>query len=165
MQINKGRFDTVMLQKLTVVAKEFMDTMARKVKEKGLPKAIIEYTSADSPKKEGNKYSVDVVIDTSENAAPMAGAFEWGSGEHGEKGKRYPIVARNPEEQPLHFFWVEQDRWFKGPIVRHPGVEARPYIKPSIEESKEKIRKILGKEFKAIILADTKRIEVISAKK
>lgn len=48
--------------------------------------------------------------------------------------------------------------------VEHPGVEARPYLVPTINETKAEFRKILGQGFKAEILKDTNRIEVIEVK-
>jgi hypothetical protein len=155
------------LQKLGIISKEFMEIMAQKVSANGLPSKINEHTSATSPKREGSKYSVEVVIDTSDKAAPMAGAFEYGSGEHGEKGEKYPIKAKNPEGDPLHFFWVERDKWFVGEELPygHPGVKAKPYIAPSIVKIVPKMKDILAEEFKRGYLQGTPKVTVISAKK
>jgi hypothetical protein len=160
--------DAGMLKQLGIISKLFMEAMAENIRSKRAPRKIIEHTSATSPKKEGNKYSVEIVIDTSEDAAPMAGAFEWGSGEHGEEGDRYLIPGAPwliiPRERWPDFEPPERDPILMRSVM-HPGVEARPYIKPTIMETRDKFRDILGKEFKAMILADTKKVEVISVKK
>lgn len=179
MAFNSSAFQTGIMQKLVVVAQEFMNVMAQKVKQNRLPKAITENTMAESPKKTNNTYSIDVVIDTSEGAAPMAGAYEWGSGEHGETGEAYVIESRTPGGKLV----IPRARWpkyvededdlmqgiYRDPIilpyVLHPGVKPKPYIKPSILESKDKIKKILGREFKAQILSQTKRLTIIDATK
>ena len=46
----------------------------------------------------------------------------------------------------------------------HPGVEARPYLKPTLEDNKEEFKKILGQGFKAEVLKGVKQIEVIEIK-
>jgi len=167
MPFNKSSFDAVIMQKLVVVAKDFMAEMEKRESQNNLPKAIAQYTSAESPVKRGDGYSIDVVIDTSEDAAPMAGAYEWGSGVHRTKGTPglYPIEAKNAPE--LHFYWEERQKWFIGVRLPygHPGVQAKPYIKPSLENTKDKIKQTLGKEFKAQILSQTPRVTIINATK
>jgi len=177
MPFNSANLDAGILQKLVVIAQEFYNVMSQTANQKNLPEEIIENTSIKSPKKAGKGYSIDVVIDTSEDAAPMAGAYEWGSGEHGDRGSTYEIAPR--EKAVLAFPWTpEQIPWrshkFAGMgrdgkflfyWVDHPGVKARPYIKPSIMAIKDKARQILGKEFKAQILSQTPRVTIIDATK
>ena len=70
------------------------------------------------------------------SGAPEARAYEYGSGIHATKGKKgtYLIAARpDNSDGLLRFWWYNQDKAFVGPKVDHPGVEARPYLKPSIE--------------------------------
>lgn len=165
MPFNSATLSAGIMQKLVVVAKEFMVAMEQRENQNNLPRAIAQNTSAESPVKRGNAYSIDVVIDTSEDAAPMAGAYEWGSGVHRTKGTPglYPIEAKNAEE--LHFYWEERQKWFIGVRLPygHPGVEAKPYIKPTLEESKDEIKRTLGREFKAQILSQTPKVTVINA--
>ena len=169
MPFNKAQFDAGMLQKLGVVASKFMEIMAQKVSQNGLPKKITEHTSAKSPQKKGSKYSIDVVIDTRKDAAPMAGAFEWGSGLHGEKGATYSIPG-------MPWLAIPRERWPKfapppdvDPVVLskvdHPGVEARPYIEPAIKDIREPFKKMFAEEFKRQVLMGTPKVTVISAKK
>ena len=169
MPFNKAQFDAGMLQKLGVVASKFMEIMAQKVSQNNLPEAINEHTSADPPQKKGSKYSIDVVIDTREDAAPMAGAFEWGSGLHGEKGATYPIPG-------MPWLAIPRERWPKfapppdvDPVVLskvdHPGVEAKPYLQPAIESTRAGFVTSIAKLVKLAYLDSTVRVEVISAKK
>jgi len=169
MPFNNANLDAGILQKLVVIAQEFYNVMSQTASQKNLPEEIIENTSIKSPKKDGKGYSIDVVIDTSEDAAPMAGAYEWGSGIHRTKGTPYlyPIVAKNAPNERLHFYWEERQKWFIGVRLPygHPGVQAKPYIKPSLENTKDKIKQTLGKEFKAQILSQTPRVTIIDATK
>ena len=169
MPFNKSQFDAGILQKLGVIANEFMSKMAQKVSQNGLPKKITEHTKADPPQKKGSKYSIDIVIDTSKDAAPMAGAFEYGSGEHGESKERYTIPG-------MPFLAIPRERWPKfqpppdvDPVVlgsvEHPGVEARPYIEPTIKEIRKPFKKMFAEEFKRQYLMGTPKVTVIRAKK
>jgi len=107
-----------------------------------------------------------VVIDTKPDAAPMAGAFEWGSGVHGTKGEKYPIQAKDPEGN-LVFWWEKRNKWFVGAKLPfgHPGVKARPYIAPSIKDIREPLKKMFAQEIKKQLLLGTPKVTVISAEK
>lgn len=167
MTFNKAAFEASILKRLTEVAKDFMEIMAQKVNQNNLPKAINEHTGAESPQKKGSTYSIDVVIDTSEDAAPMAGAYEWGSGVHRTKGTPglYPIAAKDAPE--LVFWWEKRQKWFRGAALPfgHPGVEARPYIRPSIEKIQEPLKQKFAKEIKMQLLRGTPKVTIIDAKK
>jgi len=43
----------------------------------------------------------------------------------------HPIVARRVKD--LYFWWEREQVWFKGPIVKHPGTQARPFFKAAGE--------------------------------
>ena len=152
-------FDAKMIKSLTSQASR----VAEQAKEnaswsKSIPNAI----SVGKAEKTSGGFKVDITIDL--NKAPEAAAFEYGSGEHGEKGAKYPIRAKDPEQQPLHFFGKT---WFIGPELPfgHPGVKARPYLQPAIDQNRNRIREALGKVFKSAYLDSTVRVTVISAKK
>lgn len=148
---------------LIKAASLFATKMKQRVDDNGLPSKIKDSTSVESPVETEGGQSIDIVINTDENHAPMAGAYEWGSGLHRTKGtpEKYPIQAKNAPE--LHFFWEERGKWFKGFALPfgHPGVAPRPYIQPTIEETEQEILQILATDFKASILANEVRIEVI----
>lgn len=129
-----------------------------------IPSAI---SVGKAQKTSASEYEVIIKLDL--NVAPHAAAFEYGSGEHGESGERYLIPG-------APWLVIPRERWPKynpppdvDPVVlrsvMHPGVKPKPYIEPTIMETRDKFRDILGKEFKAMILADTKKVEVISVKK
>ena len=57
------------------------------------------------------------------------------------RGLGYPGSPRMPAPpahqifgNPLSFFWEREGRWFKGPVVHHPGQQADPIMRESVEE-------------------------------
>lgn len=85
----------------------------------------------------GKQIKISVKLDD----APEARAYELGSGIHGEYGTTYPIDAKNVSN--LVFFWEKRQKWFVGPHVDHPGVEARPYLFPAGRKQEQPIRDAL----------------------
>lgn len=120
--------------------------------------------------------SLHIVIKLDIEKAPHALAFEYGSGEHGEKGQKYPIYPKNTSA--LAF---PESRWpqFEPPVisgrkmigmidgkfllrfVEHPGVEARPFLHPAIDAKRKTIRNrfigLLSKSYKEAVIS----VEVI----
>jgi len=141
-------------------AEFFVSKMEQKIdSEKSLSSKIKEATSTGSPVVESNRGHIDITIDSSKDGpAPMAAAFEYGSGIHGEEGEKYKITHKEvgkalqiprgrwekfnppPDQDPLYFMGV-----------MHPGVKAVPYIYPTIVDNKKEIAKIIGREFVASI--------------
>lgn len=109
--------------------------------------------------------------------APYAVAYEYGSGIHGAKGATYKItphkasLLRFPVGSPPEGRWPMfsnvgtaisepgQDVYFEE--VDHPGVRAKPFVKPSIVKVAPQITKILGQSFKAEIMSKVERVTVI----
>src|SRR4030042_4553398 len=151
---------------------------AAKSQQVKAPKNIAGAFSVDPPKQMEATYSIDIKVDLKE--APAAGAYEWGSGIHATKGVagKYKIFPR--DKMALAFFWDKVDAtsktnykfWGISPttgkaifgFVDHPGVAPRPYLVPTINETKEEFKKILGQGFKAEILQGVNKIEVIEIK-
>ena len=146
------------MQGLIQSANLLVNKMRDKLAGGGYPSAIASAISIGSPIQEGdNKYSIAVSIDL--ETAPMAAAFEFGSGLHDRRGATlYPIAAKNAPE--LKFFWKERGKWFKGTHLPfgHPGIQSKPYIRTSLQEVREETIKILGDKFKIGILYDLKEI-------
>lgn len=96
-------------------------------------------------KEEGNQISVEVYV--SLNDAPDAGAWEYGSGIHRTKGTPglYPIAAKNVPN--LVFWWEKRQKFFVGPALPfgHPGIVARPYLRPALWDNKNLIIDIIKK--------------------
>ena len=155
---------------LTKVANLFVQKMKDKISQNRLPHKISEATSIGAAQQAGSGAFIDVDIDLKK--APMAAAFEWGSGIHTQRGvpDTYPIVPRNKR-----VLAIPRARWsnFSPPPdvdpvilrkVNHPGVAARPYITPTLVENKAEFRKILGKELKAAIMLGVPPVTVIEVK-
>ena len=162
-QIFEGRI----LKELTVQASK----IAEKAKEnaswsKSIPNAI----SVEKAEKTPTGYEIVIKVDASEDGpAPHAAAFEYGSGLHGEKGKKYTIPG-------MPWLAIPRERWPKfapppdvDPVVlgsvQHPGVKARPYLQPAIESTRAGFVTNIAKLVKLAYLDSTVRVEVISAKK
>lgn len=157
-----------LLGMLVKVASLFRLQMAQKILQVNAPKNIISSTSIQPPIPTSYGAYIDVVIDL--KSAPAAGAYEWGSGIHATRGKKetYRIpklgggsyVAFPLERWPGHILPPGRTN-FVFTSVQHPGVEARPYIEPTIKENLAEYRQILGREFKAEILRGVEKITVI----
>lgn len=112
----------------------------------GTSKTIESAISSSPVEVVGNdSYVVRITVDL--DAAPHAGAVEYGSGLYGKKKKKYPIDPK-PGNDHLAF---PISRWknyspppnvsyarFPGPIsnkayVMHPGIVAKPYMEPAIK--------------------------------
>lgn len=84
--------------------------------------------------------------------APEARAFEFGSGIHSTHATLSPqqigaggkiLIMGNPLLVfPGTHEWEGQT--IVTPVVRHPGVEARPFLYPAVQENRERIRQIFG---------------------
>lgn len=118
---------------------------------------------------------VQIVITFGGPKAPYAIAYEYGSGIHSTIGPShtYPIFPK--EKMALAFDWpghdpdippnsgkfvgMAKDGRFMFYYVDHPGIMPHPYIHPTITDTKDEIKKIIGKEFKASILIGIKTME------
>ena len=160
------------------VGKLFYDTMIDKLNTGNYPSkpdrgqsTIQTATSVRSPEQQGNTFKEEIVIDLKK--APFAAAYEYGSGEHGEQGTTYPIDPKNsaymvfPEGDWPGFIpgatkvAPNKDGIFFLTHVDHPGVAARPYIRPTITQLNDEVKKLLAREFKVAVLREGKPVEVI----
>jgi hypothetical protein len=155
---------------LTKVANIFVQRMKERVTQNKLPQKINEAVSIGAAQQQGDTSFIDVDIHL--KTAPMAAAFEWGSGIHTQRGipNTYPIMPKTKEALA-----IPRARWSKyipppdiDPVillkVNHPGVAPRPYILPTLVENKEEFRKILGRELKASIMLSIPPITIIEVK-
>lgn len=123
-----------------------------------------------TPKEEEGKISIDITLGGKD--APYAPAYEFGSGERATFGETndYQIKAKNAPV--LAFLWhypsplgrkfiKPQDENVAFSEIEHPGIEAKPYLKPAIETKRDEMTKIIGQEFKAFILSGVNKVEVI----
>jgi hypothetical protein len=165
------------LAALAKVGAIYAQKAAAKSIEMKTPQEISKGFSVGSPMQNGATYFIDIKLN---NPAGIAAAYEWGSGIHRTKGTpgKYKIFPR--DKMALAFFWDKVDATSKTNykflgistktgkaifnFVDHPGVEKRPYLVPTIEDTKEEFKKILGQGFKAEILQGVNKIEVIEIK-
>ena len=127
-----------------------------------IPKAI----NVSSVEYKDGKYEGYVWVDISEKTgAPEARAFEYGSGERATIGSQQSYIIRPKNAKSLAFHWVYPSPLGRKYItpesedvvlqsVQHPGVEARPYLRPAVEKHKAEIKKILGKAFKDAVVGE-----------
>lgn len=98
---------------------------------------------------------ITVYVSAKPDAAPEAPAYEFGSGLHDPEGPHtIDIDARNVPN--LHFYWQKQKRWFLGPHVNHPGVEARPYLFPAGRKNFQAALTALKGTVKAVLVEATR---------
>jgi hypothetical protein len=144
-----GDFESQITKYLEEVAKKIAEDAKRNAntnmtaKGNTLPSVIADAISVGKVEASGHgRYSISINVDLEK--APMAAAYEYGSGERGPKGQDYPIVAKNAPA--LAFLWeypsplgrkyiVPEDEFVKFKRIMHPGVEAVPYLQPAIDDN------------------------------
>lgn len=102
---------------------------------------------------------IEIKLNEEAGGAPEAMAYEYGSGIHSEKGEAYVILPR--EKRALAFFWDKANasipRLPDGRVllqkVNHPGVAAKPYIEPSLEELRKTVKGIISVQVKKSLSA------------
>lgn len=104
----------------------------------------------------GDIQEIEISISTKDE--PTAVAYELGSGIHSTEGQKsaYPIKPR--KSIYLAFQWINEPKVITelaphlndGRVllksVQHPGVEAKPYLKPALDDEMPVILGILGDE-------------------
>lgn len=139
----------------------FAEKMKQKISDVNAPKKIAKYTSVESPVVNDEGGYVDIVIDTSKDGAPMAGAYEWGKEPYrippdGEKFMAFPKEKwpqyKPPPPAPNVFVFTH---------VNHPAIVPRPYIEPTIRENLPEIKKMLANDFKQAIISGIEKRVVI----
>jgi hypothetical protein len=149
-----------LIQSVTKAVEMLYLEIVQRLSGPGYPDVIAANTKTEPTRQDGNSVRGAVVINASPGAAPMALAFEYGSGIHAEHGARskYPIVPVNASM--LAFNWPDAASIAQredvnmvnfGPDgkvflsrVLHPGIAAKPYIRPSIEARLPEIIEMLG---------------------
>ena len=148
---------------LVLSAITLKDAIARLAPYPEIGKAV----SIGRPEHRAKSVFIEVLIDTNEaTGVPYAGAFNTGSGLHRQRGLRdtYVIAPRN--KKALAFNWNKikpplrkgkkvngrkllgrlKDGRYKFRYVDHPGVEGTNYTSAAIEESRDEIKDLLGRE-------------------
>jgi hypothetical protein len=168
-----------LLAGLTKAAAFFVDKMKQRLSGGKYPSAISDAISIDTAKTEGNSSYIDITIDMHKGKAPMAAAFEFGSGEHAMRGNRgrYKIPAGatgylafpiskwpNYSPPPNVDVAVFPGAISKKDYVMHPGIEPNQYIAPTMVETKDEIAKMIGQSVKEAIMFGTEKVTWIEVK-
>jgi hypothetical protein len=160
------------LAALSEVGRIFAQKAEAKSQEVRTPK--IEFKVGTATQNE-NVASIEVSA-----SHPAVRAYEWGSGVHATKGEKKPYVIFPRNKNALAFHWDKVNESTRTGLkfmgispttgkaifayVEHPGVAARPFLAPTLEENQEEFKRILGQGFKAEILAGKNKVEVIEIK-
>ena len=151
--------DPLMLNTLTVEASRIAEQARKNANWSSKIPGAISVTPAQI---EGDgRYTISIVVDLKD--APMARAFEYGSGERATKGEAidYPIEAKNASA--LSFLWkypsplgrkylITEDEHVKFKRIMHPGVAPRPYLRPAIDNYRPTLKARLAKAMKRGLL-------------
>jgi len=131
---------------ITEIAGDIAEDARQKVTgDTGLPNVIAGAISVGTAEYTKSLISIDIMVDLKE--APMAAAFEFGSGIHSESGEEYDIEPREATPE-LHFWWENESKWFRGQLVTHPGVAANHYLMPAMVKNMDAAKaKIINKLF------------------
>lgn len=155
--------DAKLIAIMTQQVSKIAELAKNNVRSNGIPANIADAISITKVEKTGNQYKISILVDTKKS--PSAAAYEYGSGIHRTKGSPglYPISAKNVPN--LVFYWDKKGGWFVGPSLPHghPGVQARPYLQPAVDQNIKTFRAELAKAFKDAVLSSTTKIEVIRA--
>jgi hypothetical protein len=144
------------LRKGLVAAANLLAEKAKaKADSKNVPEVSKNMKVGKVESKGSGALGITISIGMKEDEAPAAAAYEFGSGLHGKEGKKYSIVPRKSGG----YLVFPKERWpgyqpppdapdvFVFSSVMHPGVKARPYMKPAIEENKEEMKRLIGAFF------------------
>jgi len=147
--------DTLVMKALTEAGNQVVSqARANASWSKEIPNAISLGTAEVIP----GGYEIKIILNAkSEGGVPQAAAFEFGSGIHRTVGtaKTYVIKPKNanylyfpwnPKDvmkalnsRKVHDYWDDAGLWvFK--YIDHPGVAARPFVRPAIEAHKPTIK-------------------------
>lgn len=178
-------WDQVSVRILTERASDFFTRIIARLNSGGYPQgdsgrainpttSIQEALSISSIRKNGDTYFIDILGDFKK--APFIWAFEYGSGKQGDKGSTYPIYPQT--SSLLAFYW---DKFPAGPgakfagygkkdgkhlffYVDHPGIKAKPFIRPTVDEHVKNFQSSMIEKYKlqirAGILGSAKEVNI-----
>jgi hypothetical protein len=177
MPLNSNQIISGLSKQLTLAANAFVVRMKERISQNNLPDAITKSITIGKSEQKGGTISIEVSVGGKEGKERAAVAYEYGSGLQRTRGSPAKYKIEPDEASVLAFEFKDSyllQRSGQGLIpsqegkaffafVDHPGVAARPFVQPSVNASREEIKEIVGKEFKAMILAGTPKVTVINA--
>lgn len=167
-----------LIESLTKVATFFVTQLKAKIDEVKAPSGIKGGITIGAATPSERGAYIDVIIQH-----PAAGAFEYGSGLTSEryppakykiepvksKWLAFPWGAARNIPGPIRGSSVKPIRFSKKtgkavlPYVWHPGVKARPYIRPTIAAVSGDVIRILGETARVEFILRRPKVEVIKA--
>ena len=144
-------------------------------------KPIQDTADIQEPEKSDTQISQTITYGSAKEA-PYAVAYEYGSGEHGPSGDKYTIRAKDKPLAvgkagllrgrrgwiPVNKLGVFASKKFIDKIedediylfsyVEHPGIAARPYAQPVLDQEKDNISEIVGQEVFVSIVAELSKL-------
>ena len=161
MPASSSDYDAAVREGLRDAANLFVREVKAKISsEKSLSEEISKGISIEGP----FQHHIDIDI-----KAPMALAYEYGSGVHATRGKRGEY--RIPGAGGADFVAFPKERWpgyqpppsrefFVFPFIMHPGVRPVPYVAPTIEKTKAEIARMIGFALITTYIGDEKVVEI-----
>jgi hypothetical protein len=125
--------------------------------------SIEDSTRVGVPTQSGNLIYIDIIIDL--KRAPYAAAYEWGhldeytiTPEHGE-ALAIPYGKWNPVDPKSLVLGKQGYLFYK---VKHPPIEAKPFLRPTIDEKRAEITALIGKSFREAYIRSMgeRRVEI-----
>jgi len=144
-----------------IVAQKLINALSSDYPEEMRSNVVIDSPVVEKKGMFSSSGHIDIYIDGKK--APMAAAFEWGSGEHATRGPIGTYVIEPKDASVLRFGWQPDFvPWnspkFAGVVldgagtegtyffqwVDHPGIAPRPYLNRVIQESMPEVMKVIG---------------------
>jgi hypothetical protein len=121
--------------------------------------SIEDSTRIGAPTQSGNLTFIDIIIDLKK--APYAAAYEWGKDEPYQIPKEPGLVAFSRERWP-QYKPPPDVQFFAFTQVTHKKIEAKPFLRPTIEAKRREITALIGKEFKEMYIRSIgdRRVEI-----
>jgi hypothetical protein len=140
---------------LTKAATLFTNAMFARTRGSGYPKtktannrtiySIEDSTKIGQPTSTNNGTYIDIIVDLKK--APYAAAYEFGHPEPYQIPKEPGLVAF-PRERWPQYKPPPEKKYFVFSQVTHKFIKENPFMKPTMNEKRQEIAKLIGNEFR-----------------
>ena len=119
--------------------KDLAMTIAAEVQQAAPAKHLRDNVEVQEARVTGvGEYKIRIRVNT-----PDARAWEYGSGLHATQGNVGTYRIKPKQSKLLSFYWKNQGRWVVLPRVNHPGIEAKPFVRPAVKRAIRHINTIM----------------------